>query len=159
MSSEKETPQGQASPEARLESRLASLKAAGGEGAPRETAIVEQPGRGEVSATAVGMMLGLATSGELRLLEGKLDLMASKVSNLTVRMEKVLSAIQQMPTGSDLERIDVQIGALRSMIRDFLTNELAGRGVEDEDPAPRGEPRIQSTARSPRDDSKTDNQD
>lgn len=65
-------------------------------------------------------MMGLATTAELKLVEGKLDLIATKVANLTTRMDKVLSILGTTPTGADLERIDVQIGSLKSLIKDVL---------------------------------------
>ncbi len=78
--------------------------------------------RGDVSAATIGRMLGLAGSGELKLLEGKLDLVSTRVSNLTVRMEKIMGALQKLPSAVDLERIDVQIGNLRTMLRNFIEN-------------------------------------
>lgn len=79
----------------------------------------------EVSAATVGRMLGLATSSELKLLEGKLDLIATKLTNLTVKLEKVISTLSNFPTGSDLERIDVQIGMLRSLITEGASGKQA----------------------------------
>lgn len=74
----------------------------------------------EVSASTIGRMMGLATALDLKLLEGKLDLLASRVNNLTIRMEKVLSMLGQTPTGSDMERIDVQIGSLKTLMKELL---------------------------------------
>ena len=78
--------------------------------------------RGDVSAATIGRMLGLAGSGELKLLEGKIDLVSTRVSNLTVRMEKITAGLQKLPSAVDLERIDVQIGNLRTMLRNFIEN-------------------------------------
>lgn len=75
----------------------------------------------EISAATVGRMMGLATVTEIHLLESKLDLLGTKVANVTTRLEKVLSILQKAPTGSDMERIDVQIGALRTLVRETLT--------------------------------------
>lgn len=85
----------------------------------------DEPGRGEVSAATIGRMLGLASMRELNLLDGKLDLVMSKVNNLTVRLDKVLSVLGNAPTGKDLERIDVQIGALRTMLREGMGSATA----------------------------------
>ena len=74
----------------------------------------------ELSALTIGRMMGLATVQELALIESKIDLMATKVGNLTVRMEKVISSLANAPTGADLERIDVHIGALRTLIKEVL---------------------------------------
>ena len=85
--------------------------------------------RGEVSAQTIGRMLGLVTVSELKVLEGKLDLVVTKLSSVMVKVEKAVSTLAGMPSGSDLERIDVQIGALRSMIRDVMSNiDTSGAG-------------------------------
>lgn len=107
----------------KVEEKLASVTGS-------ETSILQvsdEPNRGDISAATLGRMMGLATSGELKLLEGKIDLLSSKVNALTVRMEKVMSVISNAPSGADLERIDVQIGHLRTMIRETL--ERAGMQV------------------------------
>ena len=76
--------------------------------------------RGETSALTIGRMLGLSTVTELSLLDSKIDLLTSKVNQLAVRMEKILGVLQGAPTGADLERIDVQIGAVKTAIVDFI---------------------------------------
>lgn len=77
--------------------------------------------RTEVSASAVGRMMGLATTSDLRLLEGKIDLLSTRISNVLVRLEKAISIVQNAPTGSDLERIDVQMGSLKTMLKEVLS--------------------------------------
>ena len=74
-----------------------------------------------ISAQTLARMAGLVTTTDLRLVSGKIDLALSKIHLMTTRLEKVLAAVNAMPTGSDLERIDVQIGALRTLIKDALT--------------------------------------
>lgn len=74
----------------------------------------------EVSAATVGRMMGLATISDLKLLDSKIDLLATKVTGLVLKLEKALTLLASAPTGSDLERIDVQIGSLKSLIRDAL---------------------------------------
>jgi len=95
----------------------------------------------EVSAATIGRMLGLATTSELTLIQGKIDLLVTRVSNLTTRMEKVLTTLQSIPTGSDLDRVDVQIGALRSMIRDALLSAIP------EEPKEEGKEKSMKSAR------------
>lgn len=105
-------------PQAKIESRLASARIEDPDG---EVTNVEDGAKSrEVSALTIGRMMGLATKADLDLFGKKLDVMAGRVNNMTVRMEKVLAAVANAPTGSDLERIDVQIGALRSMIKDLM---------------------------------------
>lgn len=78
----------------------------------------DEPSRGEVSAATIGRMLGLASMRELNLLEGKLDLVMSKINSLVVKLDKVVAVLGNSPTGKDLERIDVQIAALRTQLQD-----------------------------------------
>lgn len=78
------------------------------------------PSRGEVSAATIGRMLGLATVGELNMLESKVDLMTTKMTAVGVRLDRIVSMLSAAPTGKDLERIDVQIAAMRQMLREGL---------------------------------------
>lgn len=77
--------------------------------------------RGEVSAATIARMLGLATVTEVKFLEGKIDLVSTKLNTITAKLEKAVSILNGTPTGSDLERIDVQIGALRAILTEVLT--------------------------------------
>lgn len=85
----------------------------------------------EVSATTVGRMLGLASTRELKIVEGKIDLALSKINNITARMEKALSILAAAPSATDLERVDVQIGSLKVLIKETLAKQLAGRPPEE----------------------------
>jgi hypothetical protein len=106
----------------------------------------------DISATTIGRMMGLATVQELALIESKIDLMVTKVGNLTIRMDKVISSLANAPTGADLERIDVHIGALRTLIKEAL-----GGKADDADSAkaqPKSRPAtkiISSSAATPTD--------
>jgi hypothetical protein len=70
--------------------------------------------------SAVARLLGVATQTDLTLLEGKVDLLITKLNLMQVRVEKVLTSLAGMPSGADLERIDVQIGSLKTALRDAL---------------------------------------
>jgi hypothetical protein len=87
------------------------------------TSVLEQknpePARPEISGTAIARMMGVATSTELKLLEGKLDLISGRINHLGVKVDKIISQFQGIPTGSDMERIDVQIGSVKSILRDL----------------------------------------
>lgn len=74
----------------------------------------------EISAATIARMMGLVTATDLKLVNSKLDLMLGKLSALSTRVDKVVATLGQTPTGSDLERIDVQIGSLKSMIREMV---------------------------------------
>lgn len=88
-------------------------------GAP-ETKIVVESHKREVSATTIARMMGVATSSELEVLESKIDVVASKINAITVKVEKMQAVLNRAPSGSDLERIDVNIGSLRSLIREAM---------------------------------------
>ena len=83
------------------------------------TTVTPQPA-GEISAATIARMMGLATATDMKLLISKIDLVLGRVNAMTARMEKVAAAIGQVPTGSDLERIDVQIGSLRTIIKESM---------------------------------------
>ncbi len=74
----------------------------------------------EVSAATIGRLMGLATTGDLKLLEGKMDLLSTKFSALQVKLDKLIAAANGFPTGSDLERIDVQVGSLKNLLKEML---------------------------------------
>ena len=76
--------------------------------------------RGEVSAQTIARLMGITTQSDLKLMEGKLDLLVSRLGTISARLEKVTTLVQQAPTGNDMERIDVQIGTLRSSMRELL---------------------------------------
>lgn len=86
-------------------------------------------GRKEVTAATIGRMLGLVTLSEFKLVESKVDLVSTRMNGVLTRMDKILGILEAAPTGSDLDRIDVQIGALKTMLKDALT-EFQGSKVE-----------------------------
>lgn len=75
--------------------------------------------RGEVSASTIGRMLGLVTTAEFKVLENKIDLMMTKMTTMISKVERMVGLIQAAPTGSDLERIDVQLAAIRTVLNDL----------------------------------------
>ena len=87
--------------------------------------------RPEISGTAIARMMGVATSTELKLIEGKLDLISGRLNNISVKVDKIISQFNSLPTGSDLERIDVQIGSLKTLIRDLMVT-VSGEPVKSE---------------------------
>ena len=87
--------------------------------------------RGEVSAQTIARMMGLTTQSDLKLVEGKLDLLVSRLGTVNVRLERVGQTLQQTPTVNDMERIDVQIGTLRASMRELL---LALKGIVSANP-------------------------
>jgi hypothetical protein len=86
-------------------------------------------GRKEVTAATIGRMLGLVTLSEFKLVESKVDLISTRMNGVLNRMDKIIGILEAAPTGSDLDRIDVQIGALKTILKDALT-EFQGSKVE-----------------------------
>lgn len=80
---------------------------------------ITAPRSNELSAAALGRLLGLATSSELKVFEGKIDLLTQKMASMAAKVEKLTQAINKIPTANDFERIDVHVGAIKAMIRDF----------------------------------------
>lgn len=111
----------------KLESLTGTTPSSGGNTIQLTSA--EERGGPEVSAATIGRMLGLATTNEMKLMEGKLDLLSTRVNNLTVRMEKVLSVLQHAPTGSDLERIDVHLGSLKLLLQELTEGVAVSNGT------------------------------
>lgn len=72
--------------------------------------------RGEVSAATVGRMLGLVMASDIKLLESKVDLLQTRVNNLLAKMDKLQASLQALATGAELERIEVQMGTLKSAL-------------------------------------------
>jgi DNA-binding FrmR family transcriptional regulator len=81
---------------------------------------VTENNRGDVSASTIARMMGMATAAEFRVLEGKVDLLSTKTNSITGKLERVSSALSNVATGSDLERIDVQISSLRTALNEAV---------------------------------------
>jgi hypothetical protein len=76
--------------------------------------------RVDVSAATVARMMGIASTSDLRLLEGRVDLLTSKVAAILTKMDRCLSMFGSIPTGSDIGRLEVQVAAIKSMMRELL---------------------------------------
>ncbi len=76
--------------------------------------------RAELSATAVGRLMGLATSSDLKILEGKIDLLIQKSAAMAAKVEKLSQEVARLPSGADLERIDVHVGAIKAIVKELL---------------------------------------
>jgi len=76
--------------------------------------------RVDVSAATVARMMGIASTNDLRLLEGRVDLLTSKVAAILTKMDRCLSMFGSIPTASDIGRLEVQVAAIKSMMRELL---------------------------------------
>ena len=76
--------------------------------------------RGDVKASTVARMMGLMTVSDLTLFESKIDLMATKINNFGIRMERLTGQIESIPGGSDFERIEAQLASMRTLLKEFM---------------------------------------
>jgi hypothetical protein len=90
----------------------------------------------EVSAVTVTRMMGIASSSDIKLLEGRVELLSAKVTSLLTKVERVMSMFSSVPSASDIDRLEIQIGTLKSLIREVLENvggnpQTSDKGVTD----------------------------
>ena len=76
--------------------------------------------RVDVSAATVARMMGIASTSDLRVLEGRIDLLTSKVAAILTKMDRCLSMFSSIPTASDIGRLEVQLAAVKSMMKELL---------------------------------------
>lgn len=76
--------------------------------------------RVDVSAATVARMMGIASTNDLRVLEGRVDLLTSKVAAILTKMDRCLSMFSSIPTASDIGRLEVQLAAVKSMMKELL---------------------------------------
>ena len=86
---------------------------------PGASAIPEPP-RIDVSAATVARMMGIASTSDLRVLEGRIDLLTSKVAAILTKVDRCLSMFSSVPSASDIGRVEVQVAAIKSMMREVL---------------------------------------
>jgi hypothetical protein len=81
--------------------------------------VAEGP-RVDVSAATVARMMGIASTNDLRVIEGRVDLLTSKVAAILTKMDRCLSMFSSIPTASDIGRLEVQLAAVKSMMKELL---------------------------------------
>jgi hypothetical protein len=74
----------------------------------------------DVSAGTITRMMGIASTSDLRLLEGRIDLLTAKVSGLMTKVDRVVSMFGSTPSASDIDRLEIQIGTLKGLIKEVL---------------------------------------
>ncbi|MDZ4784596.1 MAG: hypothetical protein SGJ02_00835 [bacterium] len=79
---------------------------------------IEPQSKADVSASTVVKMMGLATSSELKLIEGKLDLLSGRLGNFNIRLERVMTQLNNLPSANDFERLEAHFSSLRSLLKD-----------------------------------------
>ena len=75
-------------------------------------------GRMEVSAQTIARMMGIASATDLQLIEGRLDLLTSRVSTLMIKVEKVLTSLGAVASVGDIGRLETQIASIKAILRD-----------------------------------------
>jgi hypothetical protein len=89
----------------------------------------------DVSAGTITRMMGIASTSDLRLLEGRIDLLTAKVSGLVTKVDRVVSMFGSAPSASDIDRLEIQIGTLKGLIKEVLeviSSEADKRALADE---------------------------
>lgn len=81
---------------------------------------ITAPRTNELSAAALGRLLGIATSAELKVFESKIDLLTQKMAGMAAKIEKLTQAVNKVPSANDIERIDVHVGAIKAMLRELM---------------------------------------
>ncbi len=75
-------------------------------------------GRMEVSAQTIARMMGIASATDLQLIEGRLDLLTSRVSTLMIKVDKVLAGLGAVASVGDIGRLETQIASVKALLRD-----------------------------------------
>ncbi len=91
-------------------------------GTPASTAAtsVTAGARVEVSAQTIARMMGIASATDLQLLEGRLDLLASRVSTMMMKVDKVLASLGTLASTGDIGRLETQIASMKSILREAV---------------------------------------
>lgn len=84
----------------------------------------------EVSASTVARMMGVATVTDIKLMEGKIDLLSTKVNAMVAKLERVATTIATLPTSNDFDRLDIQVGSVKTLMRELFETHGAGQQKE-----------------------------
>lgn len=76
--------------------------------------------RVEVSAQTIARMMGIASATDLQLLEGRLDLLASRVSTMMMKVDKVIASLTTLASTGDIGRLETQIASMKSILREAV---------------------------------------
>lgn len=74
----------------------------------------------DVSAATVTRMMGIATVTDLKLLESRLDLLTAKVTTVVAKVDRILTSVNALPNGSDMDRIEIQLGSVKAVMKEVL---------------------------------------
>jgi hypothetical protein len=65
-------------------------------------------------------MMGIASTNDLKLLESKLDLLSARVAGILTKVDRCISMFSAVPTASDIGRLEVQLAAVKAMMKEVL---------------------------------------
>lgn len=90
----------------------------------------------DVSATTITRMMGIASVSELKLVETRIDLVTAKVTTVLAKFDKLMSTVNALPTGSDIDRLEIQLSSVKSVMKEVLEAVQGGntgnsKGLED----------------------------
>jgi hypothetical protein len=83
--------------------------------------------RQEVSAQTIARMMGIPTVADLKLLESKIELLSPKLNAITMKVDRIAASLSTVPTASDMDRMEIQMGAVKSLTKEIL--DLLSRGT------------------------------
>ena len=90
-----------------------------GESKPEQRLSPDGP-KVDVSAATVTRMMGIATVTDLKLLESRMDLLTAKVTTVVAKVDRILTSVNSLPNGSDMDRIEIQLGSVKAVMREVL---------------------------------------
>lgn len=102
------------------------------EQAPKDdgTTKVVETARPEVSAQTITRMMGIPTTTDIKLLEGKIELLSTKLNGITAKVERILTVLNSMPSAGDIDRMELQMGAIKALVREVV--DVLASGAKDE---------------------------
>lgn len=102
----------------------------------------------EMPVSTLVRLMGVPTSQDLTILESKLDIILTKISSLSARMDRMEKYRTESQSESYLERIDYQLAEVRSILKKVLPKVMARpeTDIEVVDELGSDEPKEQRTA-------------
>ena len=61
--------------------------------------------------------------------EGKgkiVDLLTAKVTNVLTKVDKIASTVNALPSGSDMDRLEIQLGSIKAVMKEILESVSSG---------------------------------
>lgn len=98
------------------------------------------PGGREVPVSTVVHLLGLPTATQLSMLEGKIDILTTRVTSITSKLDRIASELALIKNDATTDRIDFQLNDIRGLLRRLVPKAAAAGDVE---PVPES-PRLQN---------------